>query len=483
MAQTAVKAKPIKDFTQGPLLSRIILFSLPLIATSILQLLFNTADTIVVGQWGGDTADARESALAAVGSCSSLINLIINLFMGLSMGAGVCVAHAIGAKRYDEVDKVIHTSVVTAFFAGAAVTVFGMIAAEPLLRLMGTEDAVLSQAVPYMRAYFAGMIANMIYNYCAAILRSTGDTVRPLIFLSVAGVVNVALNLVMVLMFHQGAQGVGIATAASHWVSCILILIYMTRKEGVCHLDLRRLRIDLRVLRKILVIGLPAGFQSSLFAISNVLIQSSVNSLGKIVVAGNTASSNLEGYIYVTQNAVYNAALTFVGQNMGARKFDRIKKTAWYCLAVATAVGVAVSLLMFLFIEPLLGLYAPGNTAVIEKGLIRFSIIGLTHFICGIMEVGCGCVRGMGKSLAPTLVSLLGSCASRVVWIYTVFPLVPLDIRQETLYYCYPLSWAVTALAHFIVFFIVLKKEKQIYLQELQVHEEKRASKDAIPST
>lgn len=467
----AEKSKTVKDFTQGPLLSRIILFSLPLIATSILQLLFNTADTIVVGRWGGETPDECANALAAVGSCGSLINLLINLFMGLSLGSGVCVAHAIGAKRYDEVDSIVHTSVIAATVGGIIVTVFGMVMAEPLLRLMGTEEAVLAQAVPYMRAYFMGMVANMIYNYCAAMLRSTGDTVRPLIFLSIAGVVNVLLNLVMVLIFHQGARGVGIATAASHWVSCILILIFMMRKEGPCHLDLKKLRVNLRVLRKIVVIGIPAGIQGSLFSISNVTIQSSVNSLGKIVVAGNTASANLEGYIYATQNSIYNAALTFVGQNMGARKFDRIKRTAWGCLAVVTVIGIAISGIMFLFKGTLMNLYSPGNTPVIEKGLIRFYIIGLTHFLCGIMEVGCGCVRGMGKSLAPTLASLLGSCVFRVVWVYTVFPLAPEAMRQQVLYYCYPISWVVTALVHFIVFFTILKKEKKQYdLQKQSVH-------------
>ncbi len=461
MAPTTTQSKTLRDFTQGPLLSRILLFSLPLIATGVLQLLFNTADTIVVGQWGGATADERENALAAVGSCGSLINLIINLFAGLALGSGVCVAHAVGAKRYDQVDRIVHTSVITAFFAGLIVSIIGITFADPLLRLMGTEEAVLAQAVPYMQAYFSGMIAHMIYTYCATMLRSTGDTVRPLIFLSIAGIVNVALNLVMVVFFHQGARGVGIATAASHWISCILILVYMMRKQGICHLDLRRLHVDLRILRKILIIGIPAGLQGSLFAISNVLVQSSVNSLGKIVVAGNTASANLEGYIYTVQNSIYHASLTFVGQNVGAKRYDRVKRIAWYCLGVATVLGIAVSLLMFLFIHPLLNLYAPGNVAVIEKGFIRFSICGLTHFLCGMMEVGCGCVRGMGKSLAPTLVSLLGSCVSRIIWIYTVFPLAPYELRQQFLYYCYPISWFLTAVAHFIVFFLVLKKERQ----------------------
>ena len=422
----SVQAKKIRDFTEGPILSRIILFSLPLIATSVLHLLFNTADTIVVGRWGGATPDECENALAAVGSCGSLINLIINLFMGLSLGAGVCVAHAVGAKRYDRVDAIVHTSVVTSAVLGVIISIFGFLMAKPLLTLMGTEAEVLDQAVPYMQAYIVGMTANMIYNYCSSMLRSIGDTVRPLLFLSVAGVVNVLLNLVMVLVFHQGALGVGIATAASHWVSCIMILVFMIRSDGPCHLDLKRLRVDFKVLRKIVLIGIPAGIQGSLFAVSNVIIQSSVNSLGKIVVAGNTASANLEGYIYATQNALYQAALTFVGQNMGAKKLDRIKRTALWCLVCVTVIGVFISTLMYLFGEPLLSLYAPGNAAVIEKGMIRLRIVGLLHFICGIMEVGCGCVRGMGKSILPMIVSLIGACFSRVVWVFTVFQTSPI---------------------------------------------------------
>ena len=296
------KQKKIKDFTEGPLLGRIILFALPLIATGVLQLLFNTADTIVVGRWGGETPEECETALAAVGSCGALINLIISLFMGLSIGAGVCVAHAVGAKEYDRLERIVHTSVVAAAIGGAFVSVVGILAAEPLLVLMGTEKEVLSQAVPYMRAYFSGMIATMIYNYCAAMLRSTGDTLRPLLFLSVSGVVNVALNLVMVLAFHLGAVGVGIATSASQWVSCFMIIAFMRKKDNPCYIDLKKLRVDFGALKKIFLIGIPAGIQSSLFALSNVTIQSSINSLGKVVVAGNTAAANLEGYIFQVQH-------------------------------------------------------------------------------------------------------------------------------------------------------------------------------------
>lgn len=460
MAALTTKGK-IRDFTEGPLLSRIIFFSLPLIATSVLHLLFNTADTIVVGRWGGATPDECESALAAVGSCSSLINLIVTLFMGLSLGSGICVAQSIGAKRYDRLEKIVHTSVLTAIILGTIASVFGFFMARPLLILMGTEEKVLDQAVPYMKAYFVGILANMIYNYCAAMIRSTGDTLRPLFFLTIAGVANVGLNLVMVLAFHQGALGVGVATAASNWVACILIIAHMMRKDCPCHLTFKKLSIDFGILKKIIRIGIPAGLTSALFSISNVTIQSSINSLGKITVAGNAASANLEGYIYVTQNSLYQATLTFVGQNAGARRADRIKRIAGWSLLCVTVIGIAVSSLMLLFGRQLIGLYAPDNQAVIDKGMTRMYIVGATHAICGLMEVGCGCIRGMGKSFGPMIVSLMGSCVFRVVWVFTIFQLVPESIKQQTLYYSYPLSWILTGAVHFLCFFIVLRKAKK----------------------
>jgi len=329
-----------RDFTEGALLPQLLMFALPLIATSVLQLLFNTADIIVVGRWGGATPEECETSLAAVGSCGSLINLLVNLFMGLSIGAGVCVAHGIGAKQYEDVKKVVHTSVVAAVAAGAVVTVLGITAARPLLVLMGTDAAVLDEAVLYMIAYFCGMPACMVYNYCAAILRSSGDTVRPLGFLSVAGVINVVLNLIMVLVFHLGAVGVGIATAVSQWVSCALIISFMMKTDGVCRLEIKSLRIDIAKLKRILALGLPAGIQSTLFAVSNVLIQSSINSFGKVFVAGNTAASNIEGYSYVIQNSMYQAAITFVGQNEGAKNYKRLVKCVFMCVSCVTVLGL-----------------------------------------------------------------------------------------------------------------------------------------------
>lgn len=457
---TAINKK--SDLTQGPLLSKIILFSLPLMATGILQLLFNTADTIVVGRWGGDSVQARESALAAVGSCGSLINLIVSLFMGLSAGTGVCMAHAIGAKQEKDAERVVHTAVITAVISGTFVTVIGLLFAPSLLKLMNTPESVLDQAVPYICAYFCGMPANMLYNYCAAILRSSGDTTRPMLFLSIAGVVNVILNLIMVLVFHMGALGVGIATAASHWVSGILILLHMLHIEDYCHLDLKKLTLHIPTMKRIFSIGIPAGIQSTFFALSNMIIQSSVNTFGDVVIAGNSASNNLGNYIYTCQNAFYHTAMTFVGQNIGAKKIDRVKKSILYCIGVVTVVGLVVGNTIYLFGSPLLRIFAPDNTAVVEAGMVRLAILAPTYFMLGIMDVENGTLRAFGKSLTPMIVTLAGSCLLRIIWIYTVFRAYR---EQQIIYYSYPISWCLTALVllAFVIFaYREFKRKEQI---------------------
>ena len=451
MASSAIK----KDFTSGPLLSKIIWFTLPLLATSVLQLLFNTADTVVVGRWGGDTPEACNAALAAVGSCGALTNLIIGLFMGLSVGAGVCVAHDIGAQHLDGVSKTVHTSIVASLVCGVIVTIFGITMARPLLELMNSPPDVIDQAVRYMRAYFCGMTANMLYNYCASILRSAGDTTRPLVFLSVAGIVNVLLNLLMVIVFRAGAMGVGIATAASQWVSCILIVLYMMKMDGPCRIELSKLRVSLPQLKKIVMIGLPAGIQGTLFSISNVIIQSSINSFGTIAIAGNTAASNIDSYVYATQNSLYHTALTFVGQNVGARKYDRVKKSILYSLACVCSVGITVGITVFLCGRPLLGIFAPNDPSVVEAGMVRLSIMGIFYFLCGIMEVGSGVLRGFGKSMTSMIISLIGSCALRLIYVYTIFAAFP---EPLVLYYSYPISWTLTASVLFFFAFAELRK-------------------------
>ncbi len=447
-----------QNLTEGSLLPKIIFFTLPLIATAFLQNLFNTADTMVVGQWGGSTPAERETALAAVGSCGALINLIVNLFFGLSVGAGVSVAHDIGAKQYRDVKKTVHTSVVVALLFGVVITVFGLCMARPLLTMMKTDSTVLDEAVPYMMAYFCGMPANILYNYCASILRSSGDTTRPLAFLSVAGVANVGLNMIMVIVFGLGALGVGIATASSHWISCILIVAYMMRMEGPCKIELRELHVHPTKLKKIVTIGLPAGLQGTLFSFSNVLIQSSINGFGEVAfVAGNTAASNIDAYIYASQNALYHTALTFVGQNLGAKKLDRVKQSILLCAGVVTVVGISVGSLTLIFGNPLLSIFTD-SADVINAGMVRLSIMGITYFLCGLMEVGCGVMRGFGKSIPPMIVSLVGSCLLRIVWIYTIFAVFPTPI---VLYLSYPVSWGLTAATHFLFCGSTYRKIKQ----------------------
>ena len=456
IAMSITKQK--KDLTQGPLLTQIITFSLPLIVTAILQLLFNPADTIVVGRWGGSTPEECETALAAVGSCGSLITLFVNLFLGLSVGAGIVVAHDIGAKHDDDVVRTVHTSVITALGAGAIVTVLGFLTTNWALAMMGTDESVLPEATKYIYAYFCGMPANMLYNYCASILRSKGDTVRPLIFLSIAGVVNVGMNLIAVLVLHWGAMGVGAATAISQWVSCILIVIYMMRMDGPCRIELSKLKLDVEKFKRILIFGLPAGAQSMLFSISNILIQSSVNSFGPTIVAANTTSSNLNNYIYVSQNALYHTTLTFVSQNAGARQYQRMKRSVIYSVLVVVVVGLSVGTLMHLFSDPLLYLYSPGNHEVVRYAQIRHEMFCFTYFLCGIMEVSTGMLRGIGKSMTSMIVSLIGSCALRIVWIYAVFDQLPIEntventvFRMRMLYASYPITWIITSGVIFII--------------------------------
>ncbi len=457
----ASMTKPQKDLTEGRILPQIIMFALPLIATSVLNLLFNTADTVVVGRWGGATPEECEIALGAVGSCGALINLIVNLFMGLSIGAGVTVAHDVGARHYDEVQKTVNTSVILSVICGIFTGLVGFIFAPTFLVWMGIEPSLLEQATLYMRAYFCGIPASLLYNYCASILRSTGNTTKPLIFLSISGVVNVVLNLVMVLGFKAGALGVGVATAASQWVSCFLIIGYMMKTSGPCKLEWKKLRFDPVKAKKIIAIGIPAGFQGSLFSISNVIIQGAIHSFGSAtVVAGNTAASNLEGYVYVIMNSVATSALTFTGQHVGAGKPKRLKKVIFWHVILAAVSGFVFGSLMYIFGRPLIGIFAPDNPGAVEAGMIRVGIFGFTYFMCGVMDVGCSVMRGFGKSLAPTLVSLIGSCLMRIVWIYALFyPFFSDNIM--VLFISYPITWIITASVHFICVAVEYKKFKR----------------------
>lgn len=451
------KVKKIKsnDFTEGAIFGKLIKFALPLMATGLLQMLYNASDMIVVGRF----SPGGENSMGAVGACSALINLILNLFLGLATGAGVLAAQNIGAKKYDSLKKVLDTSVVTSLICGVIVAIFGFCMAEPLLTLMGTPENVLVEAVPYMKAYFVGVPACMLYNFLAAILRSSGDSKHPLIFLATSGICNVALNLIMVLCFSMGAIGVGIATAAAQYISAIMIFIYMSKADIVCKIDLKGIKPDREKLLSMIRIGMPAGVQGMLFSISNVLMQSTVNTYGDIVVNGNAAAANIEGFIYICMNAMYHSTLTFVGQNVGAGKYDRLKKIILQNALLVSTVGLIIGGIVTVFHEPLLMIYAPESVAVRDAASIRLYMICSTYFLCGLMEVGCGAVRGMGKAILPMIVSLTGSCLLRIVWIFTVCPFFPGNIY--VLYLCYPITWLVTSAAHFVSCTLVSKGHKR----------------------
>jgi putative MATE family efflux protein len=353
--------------------------------------------------------------------------------------------------------------------------------AKPLLSLMGTPQKILAEAVPYMKAYFVGVPACLIYNFLAAALRSSGDTKRPLIFLASSGVLNVVLNLIMVLVFHMGAIGVGIATSAAQYASAIMILVYVMKMDGPCRVELRSIKVHRFELLDIIRTGLPAGIQSMVFSISNVLIQSSVNAYGDVVVSGNTAASNIESFIYTAMNAIYQSCLTFVGQHVGAGKHERIKKITVMAVVIVTVVGLLIGGLCYIFHEQLLEIYKPGDSelqmAIREAGARRMQIISTTYFLCGIMEVLSGTLRGMGKSLLPMGVSIIGSCMLRIMWIFTVCPLFPGNI--QVLYLAWPVTWVVTSLGHLVFCIYAYKKMIRRRNRQREFDEPIRREKEA----
>ena len=439
------------DMCNGPLTRKIITYCIPLALSGILQLLYNAADIIVVGRFSGPTA------LAAVGSTGSLINLIVNLLIGLSVGASVCVANFYGAGREKDVRETVHTAMLISVIGGVIVAVVGMVFAKTFLGWMGSPDDVIDQATLYLRIYFAGMPLTMAYNFASAIFRALGDTKRPLYYLAVSGLVNVILNLIFVIVFKMGVAGVATATVVAQAVSTTLIIMCMIRSHSVIHLQRDMLRIHGDKLKEIVRVGLPAGLQGTIFSISNVLIQSSINSFGSIAIAGNSASSNLEGFMYTSMNSVYQAALSFAGQNMGARKYSRLKKVLCNCLAIVTGIGIGMGAITYLFRYQLLGIYS-SDMDVINFGIERLELFCLTYFTCGAMDVMVGQMRGMGYSIVPMIVSLVGVCGIRIVWIFTVFKA---SNSLLTLYMSYPVSWVVTLAVHFGTFLYVYHKVKQ----------------------
>lgn len=436
------------DMCNGPLFNKILLFSLPLMLSGILQLLFNAADMIVVGRFAGS------NSLAAVGSTGSLINLLVNVFIGLSVGANVLVARYYGAGQEKELSEMVHTAMLTSFICGILLIFIGFYIAPVALSAMGTPDELLEQAVLYIRIYFAAMPAMMVYNFGSAILRAVGDTRRPLYFLSAAGGINIVLNLVFVIGFKMDVAGVALATAISQVVSAVLVVNCLMHTEGAYRLKLSEMKIVPHKFGMMVRIGLPAGLQGAIFSISNVLIQSSVNSFGATAMAGNSAAGNLEGFVYTAMNALHQTAISFVGQNYGAKKYKRIGRIAVMCLGIVTVVGLVMGIGLYLVSPWLLQLYAT-EQEVIASGIRRLLYISCPYFLCGVMDTLVGCIRGMGRSVLPMIVSLSGACLFRVIWIYTVFAA---ERTMEVLYVSYPISWAITATVHLCCFLIIYIK-------------------------
>ena len=457
----ATKKKYEMDMCNGNIFLKIIKFSIPLALMGMLQLFYNAADLIVVSNFSGDS-----EALGAVGSTNSIINLLVNLFIGLSVGTNVIVAKYFGAKKFDKISDVVHTSILTSFIIGIVLGILGFIFARPLLNLMNND---LDLSVLYLKIYFVGMPFNLVYNFAASVLRAVGDTKRPLYFLTISGMANIVLNLIFVIVFKMSVAGVALATVISQVISCILILFALFKSNECYQLRFNKLKINKKALIEITKIGLPAGIQSSIFSISNVLIQSSINKFGPIVMNGNSAASSVEGFVYTAMNSVYHAALAFMGQNVGAKKVKNIKKVTIYSLIIVCIVSMTLGGILFLSGQHVLKIYTDVPKEI-EVGFIRLHYLCLPYFLCGIMDVMVGCLRGLGYSTLPMIVSIVGVCGFRIFWIlgifynYTDFQNVE-DLNM--LYISYPISWIITFFAHLGCYLFASRKRIKLINQEL----------------
>lgn len=444
-----------KSMREGPILKSVIVYTVPIILTGLLQLLFNAADLIVVGWFSGS------DSVAAVGATGALTNLIINLFIGLSVGAGVAVAQGMGAGNGKLTSEAVHTAVPVAVISGIFLTVIGVLFSRNFLELMGTPDGkLLRLASVYMQIYFAGMTFSMLYNFGSAILRAAGDTRSPLIFLTIAGVLNVILNIVFVALFKLDVAGVALATSISQAVSAILVLLALMKRQDACRFEFKKMHIYKKALLRMVKIGVPAGLQGSLFSISNVLIQSSVNSFGAAHMSGSAAASSIEGFCYVTMNSFHQTALNFCGQNYGAGDFKRVKRITWVCLMTVAVAGFVVGNLSYIFGRELLKIYITDSPEAINYGMERLKFMVVPYFLCGIMDTTTGAMRGIGSSVIPMIITVVGVCVMRIVWIYTVFAL-PQYHTFSGLFISYPISWILTFAALFISFTVVMRQKEK----------------------
>ena len=447
------------NIIDGPILPNMLKYALPIMITNILQLFYNSADMFVVGNFCAD-----KNALGSVGCTGALINMILGVFIGLGAGVSVTLAQGLGAGNKEKASKIVQTSFCVAIILGVIVTILGNLVAVPILHAMNTPEEFLAGASLYVRIYFCGSIANIIYNFFAGILRSRGDTVRPLLFSMAGGIINIILNLIFVLVFGMGVEGVAIATIASQFISAILVIIYTANLKDECRLDFKKLTIDFSILKQLVKVGLPAGIQGSLFSVSNMLLQTGYNSLGPVIVNANVAAFNVDGYIYNILNSFYHTSLTFCSQNFGAKRFDRVKKVFITSTSSVFVIGLVLGVSAYLFAEPLVGIFN-SDPEVLGYAKYRLLIIGLPYFLCGFMDVGSGFLRSIGYSFRALIITFLGSCVFRIAWVFTVFEKFH-DVR--ILYLAFPISWFITAATLFVMFFFCYKREKKMLLNELK---------------
>ncbi|MCH5150316.1 MAG: MATE family efflux transporter [Spirochaetales bacterium] len=437
-----------RKLTEGNLLLNILIFSLPLMLSGILQLLFNAADTIVVGQFAGKTS------LAAVGSTTSLIHLLINLFIGLSVGANVVVAHFIGAEKNNEANDAMYSSIILSLLCGIILAIIGLFFSPFFLHLMGSPDDVIVLASKYMRIYFLGMPALMIYDFGSAILRAVGDTKHPLYYLCIAGVINIILNLLFVIIFHLGVVGVALATTISQCISAVLILIKLCKGTECLKFSFGKLVFNKSISLRMVKIGFPAGIGGVLFSLSNVVVQSAINSFGSVVIAGCSAAANVEGFLYASTNCFFHAGLTFAGQYIGAGKYKKVPQILLCCAGSAFIVCTILSGLVCIFRGTLASIYST-DPQVMEITVTRLLIVCSCYAFCSVMDVIPGVIRGMGYSVAPTLIAFTGACAFRILWVATIFQY----FRTLTmLLIAYPISWIITISGHLIFFTFANRK-------------------------
>ena len=467
-SESQKSSKETLDMTEGPFLKKMILFAIPLILTGFLQSFYNAADLIVVNLFSQSDAPL----VGAIGCTSALTNLVLGMFMGLSVGAGVLVAHYVGAKKEKDVNITLHTSVILSVISGVLIAIFGYIFADKMLIALNTSAELLPYATLYLRIIFLGTPASLLYNYIASMLRSAGDSKRPLIFLAISGLVNVGLNIFLVTVFKLDVAGVAIATIAAQYISAVMALVYLMRSKGMLHFSFKRLRIDAKKLKKLLYIGIPSGIQGSLFSLSNTFIQAAMNSIditagaGGHIIDGFAATSNLEGFVYIAMHSIYSVALTFIGQNVGAKKYKNIKKLTVYSVGIVLVIGLSMAAVMLIFQRQLLSLYISGSDVAMSAAITRFSIIIPTYFFCGIMDTLCGTLRALDRSVTSMVISLTSTCGLRIVWIQTVFAYFG---TGESLFLSYPVSWILSCVIHLVFIIITTKKLLKRQSEELSV--------------